>query len=367
MPASNEPPQSSPTENGHAPTPAADAGGKSGQGWLAGLRARLGLGSQQTLRETLEEAVRSESGSDGTFSSTERDILLRLLRFGGLRVDDVMVPRADIIAIDEAASVGDLMRMFQEAGVSRIPIYHETLDDPSGMVHVKDLLSYLGSGSLGKATVAEAGVDPGSVAGADSAPDTLRVDLGRPIKATRLMRPVLNVPPSMPAINLLIRMQSTRNHIALVVDEYGGTDGLVTIEDLVEQVVGEIEDEHDVEEAASISEDARQGLVALARTPIREIEAHLGVKLLKPDEEGEIDTIGGLVVSRLGRVPARGELVPHESGIELEVLDADPRRITRVRLHRPKPTEAGGAALPEPAATRDGAKTTAEAPRTPAG
>jgi CBS domain containing-hemolysin-like protein len=342
MPESNEPPQPAPAENGQA---GQDASQRGAQSWLAALRARLGLAPQQTLRETLEEAVRSESGSDGTFSSTERDILLRLLRFGGLRVDDVMVPRADIIAIDETASVGDLMRLFQEAGVSRIPIYHETLDDPMGMVHVKDLLSYLGGGGPPKSLDIAAGATGG---------DTLNVDLGRSIRATRLMRPVLNVPPSMPAINLLIKMQSTRNHIALVVDEYGGTDGLVTIEDLVEQVVGDIEDEHDVEEVQSILEDARQGLVVLARTPIPEIEAHLGLKLLKPDEEGEIDTLGGLVVARLGRVPARGELVAHESGIELEVLDADPRRITRLRVHRPKPSvpaaaPAEGASVEAPA------------------
>ncbi|MFV0298789.1 MAG: transporter associated domain-containing protein [Hyphomicrobiaceae bacterium] len=149
------------------------------------------------------------------------------------------------------------------------------------------------------------------------------------------MRPVLNIPPSMPAINLLIRMQSTRNHIALVVDEYGGTDGLVTIEDLVEQVVGDIEDEHDVVEAANILVDPRHDLVAQARTPIEELEAELGVKLLKPDEEGEIDTVGGLVVSRVGRVPARGELLLHESGVEFEVLEADPRRVTRIKIHRP--------------------------------
>ena len=334
MANSNDATSLSTADNGTA-VPSPDAARSPGPtGWIAALRARLGLGAQQTLRETLEEAVRSEQPGDTTFSSTERDMLLRLLRFGGLSVEDVMVPRADITAIDQDATIGDLMRLFDEAGVSRIPVYHETLDDPRGMVHVKDLLRYLGqSETLHEAPLVlpVAGetprARPAPIAQAGG-------DLSRPIKSAGLLRPVLNVPPSMPAVNLLIRMQSTRHHIALVVDEYGGTDGLVTIEDLVEQVVGDIEDEYDVEEAANITEDARHGLVAQARTPVAELETHLGMKLLTPDDEGEIDTVGGLVVARLGRVPVKGELVAHESGIELEVLEADPRRIKRLRIHR---------------------------------
>jgi CBS domain containing-hemolysin-like protein len=307
---------------------------------LAALRARLGLGAQQTLRETLEEAVRTETPGDTTFSTTERDMLLRLLRFGGLSVEDVMVPRADIIAIDEEATIGELMSLFEEAGVSRIPVYHETLDDPRGMVHVKDLLRYL---SAREAELGPAAIGKSEPAGTvdEPAPGASRVEamnspVARTIRTARLLRPVLNVPPSMPAINLLIRMQTTRHHIALVIDEYGGTDGLVTIEDLVEQVVGDIEDEYDVEEAANIIEDARQGLVVQARTPIGELEERLGFKLLEPDDEGEIDTVGGFVVSRLGRVPAKGELVAHPTGIELEILEANPRRVERLRVHRPK-------------------------------
>jgi CBS domain containing-hemolysin-like protein len=138
----------------------------------------------------------------------------------------------------------------------------------------------------------------------------------------------------MPATNLLIRMQATRIHMALIVDEYGGTDGLVTIEDLVEQIVGEIEDEHDVAEAANIVLDPKQGLIASGRTPVQELEEHLGIKLLKPDEEEDIDTLGGLMFSLLGRVPARGEIVRHPSGLELEVLDADARRLKKVKIHQ---------------------------------
>jgi CBS domain containing-hemolysin-like protein len=350
MANSNDAPSPGAAENGQSVQNGESPRSPGASGWFATLRARLGLGPQQTLRDTLEEAVRSESAGDSTFSSAERDMLLRLLRFGGLRVEDVMVPRADIIAIEQDATVGELMSLFEEAGVSRIPVYHETLDDPRGMVHVKDLLRYFGAPAPRKTGMHA----DGATEIRDARPGG---DITRPIAAAGLLRPVLNVPPSMPAVNLLIRMQSTRNHIALVVDEYGGTDGLVTIEDLVEQVVGDIEDEHDVEEAANITEDARNGLVAQARTPIADLEAHLGVKLLEPDDEGEIDTVGGLVVARLGRVPVKGELVAHESGIELEVLDADPRRIKRLKIHRrsalTESTVSGGTG--EQAATSDGA------------
>ncbi|MGE0698486.1 MAG: hemolysin family protein [Hyphomicrobiaceae bacterium] len=351
-------------ENGQQPA-AEPARSNGGPGWFSTLRSRLGLGPQQTLRETLEEAVRAEPAGDATFSSAERDMLLRLLRFGGLSVEDVMVPRAEIIAIDEAASVGELMNLFDDAGVSRIPVYRDTLDDPRGMVHVKDVLRY-----LTRATPSGEGA-----AAANDAATT--GDLDRSIVSAGLLRPVLNVPPSMPAVNLLIRMQAARNHIALVIDEYGGTDGLVTIEDLVEQVVGDIEDEYDVEEAANIVDDPRLGLVAQARTPIAELEAHLGLTLLDEEDRAEIDTVGGMVVALLGRVPVKGELVKHQSGIELEVLDADPRRIKRVRIHRdpaagrrdPNAPTTEAAALP-PAGTppaEHGSDSALEPPRRSAG
>jgi CBS domain containing-hemolysin-like protein len=170
-------------------------------------------------------------------------------------------------------------------------------------------------------------------------PELGRANLSKPIASTRLRRPMIFVPPSMPAANLLIRMQSTHIHMALVVDEYGGTDGLVTIEDLVEQIVGDIEDEHDEAEAANIMTDPKLGLVMQARTPVRELESHLGLKLLKPEEEEDIDTLGGLVFALLGRVPARGELIRHPAGLEFEVLDADPRRVKKLRIHHPRPKD----------------------------
>ena len=216
-------------------------------------------------------------------------MLLRILRFGALRVDDVMVPRADIIAVDENEPIRELLKTFDAAGVSRIPLFRETLDDPRGMVHVKDLLRWLIGDALGRPAseghIAVAPLRAASASGADRAaavaeaasPDLGRADLSKPIASTKLRRPVIFVPPSMPAANLLIRMQSTHIHMALVVDEYGGTDGLVTIEDLVEQIVGDIEDEHDEAEAAHIVNDPKLGLVSAARTPVkraRELPRH---------------------------------------------------------------------------------------------
>lgn len=331
-------------------------------GWFAAIRSRLGLGETPSLREALEDALRQDAGENASFSAEERQMLLRLLRFGGSRVEDVMVPRADIIAIEEDAPISELLHAFEEAGVSRMPIFRDTLDDPRGMVHIKDLFRWLMSqarseslnGSSPSASP-KASLTGGLTGSKDQAkaqanrpqgtdappPDCLTFDLSRPVAMAKIKRQVLYVPPSMPAMNLLIKMQSTRIHMALVVDEYGGTDGLVTIEDLVEQIVGDIEDEHDEAEAAHIVEDAKLGLVASARTPVSELEERLGRKLLTEDEEEDIDTLGGLVFSMVGRVPARGELVRHHSGVEFEVLDADARRVKKLKIHNAPPKKPG--------------------------
>jgi CBS domain containing-hemolysin-like protein len=328
-----------------------DAQRLTNHGWLASLRARFGLAGPQTLRDTLEEALKEADRNGTAFSTAERDMFFRLLHFGALRVDDVMVPRADIIALDESAPLAELLRVFKEAGVSRIPVFRETLDDPSGMVHIKDLFSYLVDGA-----VARGGGQAATTPAVAGEVNFGKVDLKQPISAAKVRRSVLYVPPSMLAMNLLIRMQATRIHMALVVDEYGGTDGLVTIEDLVEQVVGDIEDEHDVAEAANIVEDAKNGIIARARTPVRELEERLGVGLLTPEEEADIDTLGGLVFNLGGRVPARGEFVRHPSGIEFEVLDADARRVKKLKVHDHRAENdasagtAGTEATPKPSA-----------------
>ncbi|MDX2202040.1 MAG: hemolysin family protein [Hyphomicrobiaceae bacterium] len=333
---------------GPQPTPEAPPQGETNLGWLAALRARLGLPGAPTLRATLEDALR-RSGDGQAFSTEEREMLLRILRFGALRVVDVMVPRADIIAVDENEPVHELLRTLDAAGVSRVPLFRETLDDPRGMVHVKDLVRWMMAAALNRPAIegyqapltarpgaTDRPTPPAASEAGRATPDLARIDLAKPIAATKLKRPVLYVPPSMPAANLLIRMQTSHIHMALVVDEYGGTDGLVTIEDLVEQIVGDIADEHDEAEDAYIAADAKQGLVTAARTPVKELEEHLGVTLLTPEEAEDIDTLGGLVFSIVGRVPARGELIRHPSGVEFEVLDADPRRIKKLRVHLPR-------------------------------
>ena len=334
-----------------APSPAAVGSG----GWLAALRTRLGLGAGATLRNTIEDALK-ESLDGTTFSAAEREMLQRTLRFGTLRVDDIMVPRTDIIAVDESEPIRELLQTFDAAGVSRIPVFRETLDDPRGMVHIKDLLRWLMGDATGRPAIegrpqaVAARPKPAVANNPNAAIDLGKADLAKSILATKLRRPVLFVPPSMPVTNLLIRMQTTRIHMALVVDEYGGTDGLVTIEDLVEQIVGDIEDEHDEVEAANIVIDVNQGVTAAARTPVKELEERLSIKLLSPEQEAEIDTLGGLVFALVGHVPARGELVAHPSGVEFEVLDADARRVKRLRVHRSRrpegPARANGSAAP---------------------
>jgi hemolysin (HlyC) family protein len=294
--------------------------------WFERLLQTFGLGEEPDLRELIEDAL-ARSKSD-TLSAQERSMLRRILHLGTLTVEDVMVPRADIIAVDDTISVAELMGVFRQAEHSRVPVYHETLDDPRGMVHIRDLMSCITS-------EAEAGKEGSLNLG--------KVDLGRNIASINILREILYVPGSMSVLDLLLKMQTTRLHLALVVDEYGGTDGLVSIEDLVEEVVGDIADEHDVEDEPLIKSDPRLGLVADARTPISDLEKHLGLELASEEQEEEVDTLGGLVFAIAGRIPARGELVQHPSGIEFEVLDADPRRIKKLRIHLPDTAETGQA------------------------
>jgi hemolysin (HlyC) family protein len=326
------------------------AGGEEGRSsnagrWLATLRTIVGLESP-TLRDTIEDALKSEGGDNEAFTRQEREMLLRLLRYKSLRVEDVMVPRADIIAVDENDSIDTVLQTFVEAGVSRVPLFHDSLDDPRGMIHVKDVVLWLTQTASVEARQ-ESKQQPADASDTASSRDEQddirktfpeldfsRVVLSQPISTAKVSRKVIFVPPSMPAMNLLLRMQSTRMHMALVVDEYGGTDGLVTIEDLIEQIVGQIEDEHDEDEASNIIIDPRLGMVAAARTPIEELEKLLETELALDDDD-DVDTLGGLVFALAGSVPVRGEIVRHPAGVEFEVLDADPRRIKRLRISRP--------------------------------
>jgi CBS domain containing-hemolysin-like protein len=248
-----------------------------------------------------------------------------------------MVPRADVVAVAADTTLGEVLALFRTVGHSRLPAYGETLDEPLGMVHIRDFLDHLASAGEGSSEGSDIDVPAA----------TLRnVDLGRTLAGADILRPVLFVPRSMPAVDLLVRMQASRTHMALVIDEYGGTDGLVSIEDLVEVVVGDIEDEHD-ETAPTLSRDEAGGLVADARASLEEVAEALGRDPAAGIDAEDIDTLGGLVVTIAGRVPSRGELIAGPDGLEFEVLDADPRRLKRVRVHAP-PT---GVAASEPVST----------------
>lgn len=325
--------QASSNGNGAHAQPEDDSSGN-GANFFSQFAQRLGFEGEEDLRTRLERALKGETREAQAFDRQERTWLLNTLRFGGLRVEDVMVPRADIVAIDESAPLSDLIRLFREAGHSRMPVYRETLDAPTGMIHIKDLLTWI-------ATQAEVAAQPAE--DEDAEQETMQlggVDLSLPIHSSLLVRDVLYVPPSMPVVSLLLRMQSQPIHLAIVVDEYGGTDGLVTIENLIEEIVGNIEDEHDTNGDLEIRE-ATDGLIASARTPIENLAERLGIEeLVAPEHEDEVDTLGGLVFTLLGRVPLRGELVPHPSGIEFEVLEADPRRIKKLKIHLRKAGEA---------------------------
>ncbi len=222
-----------------------------------------------------------------------------------LRVDDVAIPKVEIVAVPLDIGKDALVGVFREHGFSRVPVYKDNLDHPQGLVLLKDLALQYGFGAGGKFSM------------------------------RKMLRPVLYAPPSMPVGVLLQKMQRERVHMALVIDEYGGVDGLVTIEDLIETVIGEIEDEHDEDGDVLWKVEAPGVFLAQATAPLDEFEAALGVTLRVNDDDQDIDTLGGLVMVRTGRMPARGEIVPHESGVEFEVVDADPRRIKRLRVRLP--------------------------------
>lgn len=275
------------------------------------LRALLGL-APASVREDIEEAL-DEAAGDVT--PHERALLKNVLGLHDLRVEDAMIPRADIIAIGHDATVRDALCIFREAGHSRLPVYADTLDDPRGMLHIRDFINLM-------AHYAETDVArPGGP------------DLQATIASLNLLKPVLFVPRSMPALDLLIRMQGTRTHLALVIDEYGGTDGLVTIEDIMEMIVGDIEDEHDVGEAATIEKLDNGDFLLDARADLDEVTEALGVDFRLEDTPAEVTTIGGLVAWLAGRVPMRGEIIPTPvEAYEFEIIDADPRRVGKLRV-----------------------------------
>lgn len=246
------------------------------------------------ILEDSDDKVRS-------FTQEEENMLQNVIGFGTSRVEDCMVPRADIIGVDKDAKIKDVLKLFSDSNHSRIPVYRETLDDPIGMLHMKDLISVFTDDNFNE------------------------------IKLENFLREILFVPPSMKSRDLLVRMQTSRIHMALVIDEYGGTDGLVTIEDLIEEIIGEIEDELFEEDLDRIK-IFENHIDTYARTSIEEINNLIGKSLFTEDIDEEINTIGGLVVVLAGRVPQRGELIKHPLGFEIEITDADSRKIKKVRL-----------------------------------
>lgn len=300
---------------------------KSGLNWLHRFISALGLGNGEGLKEQLERALKSEEEGEAPFSAEERKMLLNILKFNELRVDDVMVPRANILAIEEEAPLDELLRLFAKAGHSRVPVYRGSLDEPLGMIHIKDVMRWMTQ------TAASAAAGRHEAANGQARSLDLKcVDLSCSVKSLNLTREILFVPPSMPVLALLRRMQTTHIHLALVIDEYGGTDGLASIEDLIEEVVGDIEDEHDVEEEPLIVENA-SGLIADARVSLKDMNAYLGADLSLQEVDDQTESLGGLVLSILGRLPAPGERIRHPAGIEFEVMDVNQNRIGKLRLH----------------------------------
>ena len=285
-----------------------------GGGSLSRLRTLLRLlrrpRGPRSSRETMDALI-AVAALEGVTPITpqERFLIGNILKVHDRNAGDVMVPRVDIVALDVDQPFSEVVKCMVEHGHSRVPVYRESLDDVIGFIHVKDVV----------APVADR----------------------RPARLERLLRKVLFVAPSLPILDLLVQMRQARTHIAMVVDEFGGIDGLVTIEDLIEEIVGEIEDEHDVAEPPALIERPDGSVIADARLPIETLEEQHGTQLRPAGEEEAVDTLGGLVFMLAGRVPKRGEVIAHPGGIEFEVLDADPRRVKRLRV-RGLPAATGG-------------------------
>ena len=253
----------------------------------------------EAVREAFEELIEESPDSDTPISEDQRVLLANILKLSNKTVRDVMVPRVDIVGIAADTPIDAVVRIIQTEAHSRYPVYRESLDDVIGMIHIKDVHAYWGT--------------------------------SKKFNLRDILRRVVFVAPTMPVLDMLLDMRRQRTHMALVVDEFGGTDGLLTIEDLVEEIVGEIEDEHDVAEAPTIARRADGTIDVNGRTPVEMLEQEIG-NVLSEDERNEVDTVGGLIFSLLGRIPERGEVVRHPSGVEFEVLDVDPRRIRRLRV-----------------------------------
>jgi magnesium and cobalt transporter len=269
--------------------------------WLRQLRRSRG--EEERTIGPLEDVIERRLDEGVPIDDQEGALVGNILKLHELSAADVMVQRVDVVALEIGTPFSEAVKLFIESGHSRLPVYRGTLDDVVGFIHVKDMLGYIAEQC--------------------------------PVQMAKLVRKVLVVAPTMPVLDLLVQMRSSHIHMAMVVDEFGGIDGLVTIEDLIEEIVGEIEDEHDSAATPGLIERNDGSLIVDARFPIEELEARCGARLLPENAEDAVDTVGGLVFTLAGRVPSRGEIIHHPAGLELEVVDADPRRVKRLRVRRP--------------------------------
>ena len=304
-----------------------------GLSWRDRVLAKFGLSRKKSIRSDLAEVLAEAPASpqaqtQSEFSPAEQTMLQNVLALRERRVADVMVVRAEMIAVKQGIPIGVLLQTFANAGHSRLVVYGETLDEPTGMVHIRDLVSYLtaqaAAAQKGKRTAARKKFDPKSI------------DLTQALSETKIIRRILYVPPSMPIVDLLVKMQATRIHLALVIDEYGGTDGLVSIEDIVEEIVGDIEDEHDDQESRIVAL-GDGSFLADARASLTEAAEAVGSGFDVGASADEVDTLGGLLVTLASRVPLRNEILRGPGEFDFEIIDADPRRVKRVRIFRRPP------------------------------
>lgn len=295
------------SKDGKVPVEEPPPGGGKSRAWsfkkyCRNLLCKLHLRKDSSLEESVAELIEEHDADGIPIHPEERTILTNMIGFKQLRVADVMIPRSDIVAISDDISLDDLRKIILDKEHTRMPVYYETLDNIKGFVHTKDLIQFLGA------------------------------DV--PFILKQILRDIPVVPTSMLVIDLLMKMRASRVHIALVVDEHGGTDGLVTIEDLVEEIVGEIEDEHDIQNEPVLRQVTEGIWEVNARLPIEKFEREVGAVLASAEDREDYDTMGGLIFSMTGRIPATGEVIDHEAGLQFKILEADPRRIKRILVQK---------------------------------
>ncbi|MCO5132575.1 MAG: hemolysin family protein [Xanthobacteraceae bacterium] len=361
----SDPVQDNPRDTPNLPVPVHDGDvlRPASDNWLIRAIRTLFGWKAGSVRDDLQVVLDASAPDDSGFSAVERTMLRNLLNLHEQRIADVMIHRADIVAVKQDIALGELMALFESAAHSRFVVYNETLDDPVGMVHIRDLLAFM----TAKAKVPEPPKTRRKkppVAGLD-----LRaLDLALPLTEAGIIRNLLYVPPSMRAIDLLAQMQASRLHLALVVDEYGGTDGLVSIEDIVEQIVGDIDDEHDSTEPPSIVRQGENTFIADARASLDDVREMIGDAFDTGEAGEEVETLGGFIVTHVGRLPVRGEIISGPGDFEIEVLDADPRRVKRLRIgpRKERPATRGRETRRRDAAPDPGSPP-GERPATPSG